>query len=233
MQTANAVKVVKKILEEHAISTDNILCDIFLEVNNFGEPKRPSILGMTKNVFAKVDWLENSPSSGIMLQYFLFPIDSIRLFGNCVHCKKLIVHTPQNKMYSLVMAPLDLARSDLEDAWKSWIKAACILHRSERNTSINENKRIKGLFELESDQQNPFIGLSFEKKDVYPFDQNAFQEWLQQPQEPELQNEKKGLLDAFKCWLHCSTKNKSCKTNSKKQAMKTKNNSSNTSEEID
>ncbi|GFU68057.1 flattop-like protein [Trichonephila clavipes] len=51
-------------------------------------------------------------------------------------------------------------------------------------------------------------GLSFEKMDVYPFDQNAFQEWLQQPQKPERQNEEKGLLDAFKCWLHCSTKSK-------------------------
>ncbi|GFU68059.1 hypothetical protein TNCV_2824021 [Trichonephila clavipes] len=127
------------------------------QVSSSSIDRSSKLEGMTKKVFVKVDWLENSPSSGITLQYFLFSINSIRLFGGCVHYKKLIVHTAKNKMYSLVLAPLDLARSDLEDAWKSWMKAACILHRTETNTSINENQSIKGHFELESDQQNPFI----------------------------------------------------------------------------
>ncbi|GFU20068.1 uncharacterized protein NPIL_393001 [Nephila pilipes] len=110
---------------------------------------------MTKTILVKVNRLERSSSSGIVLQYLIFPIDSIRMFVNCVHYKKLTVETTCNKIYSLMLAPVDLAHSDLEEAWDLWTKATTCLQRAA--TDIKDSEKIKGFFNLDNGLPDPFF----------------------------------------------------------------------------
>ncbi|GIY33884.1 uncharacterized protein CDAR_41231 [Caerostris darwini] len=189
MQTADARKILTAIYKKHDLSTDCLLCNLFVEMDNAGEFKDPWIVGVAQNTLAMVNKKQAFYLFTPTLQYHLLPMDNVRLFVCCVHYKKMIVHTCKNNMYKLMMVTSDLSLQQLEEDWQLWSRLA--RHLQIREDDMKDNKGIKGSYKLNSKDKDPLLGLSFKTVDSCSFDQNAFHRWLQFPPRAESDGKKK------------------------------------------
>ncbi|CAL1282065.1 unnamed protein product [Larinioides sclopetarius] len=156
-----------------------------MQTNSNGKLKDPWILGMTRSTLVIVN---RGPKDDLSLQYHLLPLEGVRLFACCVHYKKLIVYTATNDMYQLILTPQDLSHQQVAEDWEQWARAASYLQRS--TVDIKESRGVREFFKIDSKDNDPFRSFSLEKMDIYPFDQNIFQNWLQKTEENETSDSK-------------------------------------------